>query len=347
MASLNSMLKAAGNKYASKVSEGNLADVDTYIDPGSLALNALASGSVYGGIPSNKTSIFAGESTTGKTFFALNVIRKFLEDNENGFVFYFDSESSVTTEMLTSRGIDIERIAILPVVTVQEFRSQVVRMLDQYILDVEADPENRKPILFVLDSLGALSTTKEITDIAEGNETRDMTRSQLIRGMFRVLDLKLGVAKVPLIITNHTYAVIGSYVPTRVQSGGEGGVYGADNIIFLKKSKDKDKETKEVTGVLITCTNQKSRLTIENREVQVVLDYQNGLQRFSGLLDLAIKYGLVKQDGKHQLVVPTGVKTFKKDLEAEPEKFFDNKEFLDAIDAACKVEFTYGASKEA
>src|SRR6266850_4257079 len=191
MASLfNSMLKVASNKYASKVSEGNIADVESYIDTGSLALNALTSGSIYGGIPSNKTVTFAGESTTGKTYFVLNIIREFLEKHKDGFVFYFDSESSVTTDMLTSRGIDIERIAILPVVTVQEFRSQVVRMLNQYIEDSEADPENKKPILFALDSLGALSTTKEITDVAEGNETRDMTRAQLIRGMFRVLDLK-------------------------------------------------------------------------------------------------------------------------------------------------------------
>jgi RecA/RadA recombinase len=343
---MNQMLKVAGNKYASKVSEGNVSDVDSWFDTGSLSLNALVSGSIYKGIPSNKTVVFAGESTTGKTYFALNIVRQFLNDNKDGFVFYFDSESAITTEMLSSRDIDLDRIAILPVATIQEFRSQMVRMLDTYIQDSEADPQNIKPLLFVLDSLGALSTTKEISDIAEGNETRDMTRAQLIRGMFRVLDLKLGVAKVPLIVTNHTYAVIGAYIPTNVQSGGGGIQYAGDNVIFLSKTKDKEKGSKDVTGVIITCKNQKSRLTIENKQIEVVLDYQNGLQRFSGLLDLAIKYGLIKDDGKYQLVVPTGVKTYKKDLEAEPEKFFDNKQFLDAIDAACKVEFTYGSTKE-
>lgn len=344
---MNQMLKVAANKYASKVSEGNVADVTSWFDTGSLSLNALVSGSIHKGIPSNKTIVFAGESTTGKTYFALNIARQFLNDNTDGFVFYFDSESAITTDMLTSRGIDLERIAIMPVATVQEFRSQMVRMLDTYIEDSEADPQNTKPLLFVLDSLGALSTTKEVSDIAEGNDTRDMTRAQLVRGMFRVLDLKLGIAKVPLIVTNHTYAVIGSYVPTREQSGGDGIKYAGDNVIFLTKKKDKEKGSKDVTGVIITCKNQKSRLTIENKEIEVVLDYQNGLQRFSGLLELATKHGLVKDDGKYQLIVPTGVKTYKKDLESEPEKFFDNKEFLDAIDAACKTEFIYGSAKEA
>jgi RecA/RadA recombinase len=344
MSIFDNMIKIAGNKHASKVSEGNVADVERFFDTGSYALNALTSGSIYGGIPANKTLVFAGESATGKTFFALNIVKQFLEDNKDGFVFYFDSESAVTTEMLSSRGVDTERVAIFPVVTIQEFRSQAVRMLDTYIADAEADPKKVKPILFVLDSLGALSTTKEISDIAEGNETRDMTRAQLVRGMFRVLDLKLGVAKVPLVITNHTYQVVGSYIPTRVQSGGEGTAYGADNIIFLKKSKDRDKETKQVTGVFITCTNQKSRLTVENKAVEVVLDYQQGLQRFSGLLEIALKHDLIKQEGKFW-VGPGGIKAYKKDLESEPEKYFNNKEFLDAIDKACTVEFTYGSTK--
>ena len=142
MSIFDNMLKVAGNKYASKVSDGNIADVDTFFDTGSYSLNALLSGSIYGGVPANKVQVFAGESTTGKTFFALNVAKKFLIDNPDGFVFLFDSESAVTTEMLVAREIDLKRIAIMPVVTIEEFRSQAVRMLDTYIVDAEADPKN-------------------------------------------------------------------------------------------------------------------------------------------------------------------------------------------------------------
>lgn len=345
MSIFDNMRKAAGNKYANKVSDGNIADVDSYVDTGSYSLNALASGSIYGGIPNNKTLVFAGESATGKTFYAMHIVREFLKKNPDGHVFYFDSESAVTTEMVTSRGIDTARITIFPVLTIQEFRTQATRMLDLYIQDAEANPEKKKPMLMVLDSLGALSTTKEITDIVEGSEAKDMTKAGLVRGMFRVLDLKLGVAKVAMIVTNHTYAQVGAYVPTRVQSGGEGTAYGADHVIFLKKKKDTDKTTKEVRGVIITATNNKSRMTIENKAVETYLNYQAGLDRYYGLLDIALKYGIIKQEGKFW-VGPGGLKASKKEqLEDEGEKYF-NKDVLQAIDEACKAEFTYGTAEK-
>ena len=344
MSIFDNMRKAAGNKYANKVSDGNIADVDSYVDTGSYSLNALCSGSIFGGIPSNKTTVLAGESATGKTFYAMNIVREFLKANKGGHVFYFDSESAVTTEMVTSRGINPLDMTIVPVLTIQEFRTQAVRMLDLYTADAEANPEKKKPLLMVLDSLGALSTTKEITDISEGSEAKDMTKAGLVRGMFRVLDLKLGVAKVAMVVTNHTYAQVGAYVPTRVQSGGEGTAYGADNVIFLKKSKDKDKETKEVRGVVITCTNNKSRLTIENKAVETYLDYHLGLDKYYGLIDIALKHDVFVKDG-NKLSLPGGVKVFESKLVEEPVKYF-TQEVLLAIDAAARKEFTYGAMEK-
>ena len=105
----------------------------------------------------------------------------------------------------------------MPVTTIQEFRQQALRMLNEYNEDGE-----KPPCMMVLDSLGNLSTTKEIEDMVEGKETRDMTRTQLIRGTFRALSLKLSKAMIPFILTNHTYQVIGSYIPTRDMSGGGG-----------------------------------------------------------------------------------------------------------------------------
>jgi hypothetical protein len=343
MSIFDNMLKVANNKYAQIVSDGNIADVDTWVDTGSYSLNALVSGSIFKGIPCNKTVVLAGEPAVGKTFYLMNIVRQFLLDNEDGFVFLFESESAVTTDMLTTRGIDASRVAIIPVVTVEEMRSQATRMLDEYTRDAEAHPEKRKQILYCLDSLGSLSTNKEVGDITISKDVKDMTKPGLIRGMFRVLDLKLGLAKVPMVVTNHTYEQIGAYVPTSKQSGGQGSAYGADNVIFLKKSKSRDDKTKEVTGVIVTCTNNKSRLTIENKSVETYLDYQKGLDRYYGLLDIAIKYDIIKQEGKFW-VGPGGLKAAKKEyLEWEGEKYF-NKEVLKAIDEACQKEFTYGGN---
>jgi RecA/RadA recombinase len=224
---LKDIIKETGNEYASLVSEGvEAGDVHSYIDTGSYALNALLSGSIFGGLPSNKITALAGEAATGKTFFALGIIKHFLDKNKDGGVVFFESESALTKDLVESRGINSKRVVIVPVSTVQEFRYQAIRVLDKYI---EQKEEERKPIMFVLDSLGMLSTTKEMEDTAEGKETRDMTRSQIVKAAFRVLTLKLGKAKVPMIMTNHTYSVIGSMFPQKEMGGGSGLKYAASN----------------------------------------------------------------------------------------------------------------------
>ena len=173
----------------------------------------LVSGSLFGGLPANKVTALAGESSTGKTFFALSVVRNFLAANPTGGVIYFETESAISRDMIESRGIDgSSRMIIMPVSTIEEFRTQACRILDKYLKEPK---DERVPMMFVLDSLGMLSTNKEMEDVANDKQVRDMTKSQLIKGAFRVLTLKLGQAGVPMIVTNHTYDVIGSYVPMK------------------------------------------------------------------------------------------------------------------------------------
>jgi len=232
---LKNIIKDVGNEYASMVSDGvEAGDVDSFIDTGSHVFNALLSGSIYGGLPSNKITAIAGESATGKTFFLMGIVKNFLDKNPNAGVLYFESESAITKQMVIDRGIDPERMVILPVTTVQEFRTQSLKVLDGYLEQPESD---RQPLFLCLDSLGMLSTTKEVEDTADGKETRDMTRAQVLKAAFRVLTLKLGRAKVPMVVTNHTYDVVGSMFPTKEMGGGSGLKYAASSIIYLSKKK--------------------------------------------------------------------------------------------------------------
>ena len=334
---LKDIIKETGNEYATLVSEGvEAGDVDSFIDTGSLAFNALLSGSIYGGMPSNKITAIAGEAATGKTFFALGIVKTFLDKNKDAGVIYFESESALTKELVESRGIDSSRMVIVPVATVQEFRHQSIKVIDKYL---EQDEKNRKPLMFVLDSLGMLSTTKEMEDTAEGKETRDMTRSQIVKAAFRVLTLKLGKAKVPMIMTNHTYDVIGSMFPQKEMGGGSGLKYAASNIVYLSKRKEKD--GKEVVGNIIHCKNYKSRLTKENALIDVRLTYKEGLDKYYGLLDLAIKHNIFKSVST-RIELPDGSKQYAKTINNEPDKFF-TKDVLAQIDEAAKKEFLYGA----
>ena len=334
---LKDIIKETGNEYASLVSDGiEAGDVDSFIDTGSYALNGLLSGTIFGGLPSNKITAIAGEAATGKTFFALGIVKHFLDKHKDGGVIFFESESALTRELIESRGVDSKRMVVVPVSTVQEFRYQAIKVLDKYI---EQDESKRQPIMFVLDSLGMLSTTKEMADTAEGKETRDMTRSQIVKAAFRVLTLKLGKAKVPMIMTNHTYSVIGSMFPQKEMGGGSGLKYAASNIIYL--SRRKEKEGKEVIGQIIHCLNYKSRLTKENARVDVRLTYDKGLDKHYGLLDVALKHNIFKSIST-RIELPDGTKQYAKTINNEPDKFF-TKDILNKIDQAAKKEFLYGA----
>ena len=333
---LKQIIKETGNEYASLVSEGvEAGDVDTFIDTGSYMFNALLSGSIYGGIPSNKITAVAGESATGKTFFVLGMCKHFLDNNPDAGVIYFESESALTKKLIEDRGIDSSRMVIMPVTTVQEFRHQSLMVAEKYL---EQDEGERKPLLFVLDSLGMLSTTKEVEDTADGKETKDMTRAQVLKAAFRVLTLKLGRAKVPMIITNHTYDVVGAYMPMKEMGGGSGLKYAASTIVYL--SKKKDKEGTEVVGNIIHCKTQKSRLSKENMMVDVRLRYDTGLDKYYGLLDLATKYGIFKQVST-RIELPDGTKQYAKSIYSDPEKYFTD-DILKQIDEAANKEYSYG-----
>ena len=336
---LKDIIKETGNEYASLVSDGASGDVDSFIDTGSYIFNALLGGSIHRGLPSNKITAIAGESATGKTFFVLGMCKHFLDKNPNGGVIFFESESAVTKDIIEERGIDSSRMVIMPVTTVQEFRHQAITVLDKYI---EQTAKERKPLLLVLDSLGMLSTTKEMEDTQAGKETKDMTRAQIVKAAFRVLTLKLGKAKVPLIITNHTYDVVGSMFPQKEMGGGSGLKYAASSIIYLSKRKEKDGT--EVVGNIIHCKNYKSRLTKENKVVDVRLTYDKGLDRYYGLLDLALKHNIFKQVST-RIELPDGSKTFGKTINNDPTKYF-TKEILEQLDGVCSKEFKYGDGVE-
>ena len=333
---LKNVVKEIGNEYATLAADGvEAGDVNSYIDTGSYIFNALLSGSIYGGLPSNKITALAGESATGKTYFAMGIVKTFLDANPDAGVIYFESESAITKELIVNRGIDADRMVIFPVSTVQEFRHSVLKILDSYLTQNEAD---RKPLFLCLDSLGMLSTTKEMEDTAEGKETRDMTRAQVLKAAFRVMTLKLGRAKVPMLVTNHTYDVVGSMFPQKEMGGGSGLKYAASTIVYLSKKKEKDGT--EVIGNIIHCKNHKSRLTVENKMVDVKLTYDKGLDRYYGLLELAEKHGVFKKVST-RFELPDGSKQFGKTILNDPTTYF-TEDIMNQLEEAAQKEFKYG-----
>ena len=330
---LKEIVKEVGGEYTQLAADIN--DSETYVDTGSYIFNGLVSGSIFGGVSGNKITAIAGESSTGKTFFSLAVVKNFLDSNPDGYCLYSDTEAAVNNSLLADRGIDLNRLVVVNVVTIEDFRSKALKAVDIYLKKSDAE---RKPCMFVLDSLGMLSTEKEITDALNDKQVRDMTKSQLVKGAFRMLTLKLGQANIPMIVTNHTYDVIGAYVPTKEMGGGSGLKYAASTIIYLSKKKEKDGT--EIVGNLIKAKTAKSRLSKENKDVTVRLYYDDrGLDRYFGLLELGELGGLWKNvAGRYEM---DGKKVYAKEIYKNPDKYF-TEEVLQQLDDVAKKEFSYG-----
>jgi len=331
---LKDIVNEIGGDYSKIASD--IDETETFVDTGSFIFNALVSGSLYGGVSGDKITAIAGESSTGKTFFSLAVVKNFLDSNPDASCIYFDTEAAVNKSLLSSRGIDLTRLAVVNVVTIEEFRTKALKIVDMYQKSPEAD---RKPCMFVLDSLGMLSTNKEINDALDDKQVRDMTKSQLIKGAFRMLTLKLGQAKIPMLVTNHTYDVIGAYVPTKEMGGGSGLKYAASTIIHLSKKKEKDGT--EIVGNIIKAKTAKSRLSKENMEVGVRLYYdERGLDKYFGLLELGEKGGMWKNvAGRYDL--GDGKKIYAKAILKDPEQYF-TPEVMEKLEVIAKGTFSYG-----
>ena len=330
---LKEIVKEIGDDFTKLASD--IDDTEKFVDTGSYIFNGLVSGSIFGGVSGNKITAIAGESSTGKTFFSLAVVKNFLDSNPDGYCLYFDTEAAVNKSLIASRGIDLDRLVVVNVVTIEDFRSKALKAVDIYL---KKPVDERKPCMFVLDSLGMLSTEKEITDALNDKQVRDMTKSQLVKGAFRMLTLKLGQANIPMIVTNHTYDVIGAYVPTKEMGGGSGLKYAASTIIYLSRKKEKD--GKEVVGNIIKAKTHKSRLSKENKEVEIRLYYdERGLDRYYGLLELGEKHGVFKRKGNRIVVGESSV--YPSAILADPDKYF-TEEVMQGLEEAANEEFSYG-----
>jgi RecA/RadA recombinase len=339
------------------------AEFGGYIDTGSYTFNAALSGSLWGGMADNKIIGLAGKRSAGKTFLALGMLKTFLDSDPTNEAILYETEGATTRQMMKDRGIDTTRVGIDEPTTVEEFKNRALKYVQNYL-----DNKPKTKVLFILDSLGQLSTNKEVRDTLKDEDTRDMTRAQILKAAFRVLTLKLARANIPMIVTAHVYAAMEKYSPD-VIGGGSGLEYAASQLVRLSKSKDKD-DDKKVTGGIIKIKMEKSRLSKEFTEVKTLIRYDGGLDRYYGLLDFAEQAGLWKRVSAKYYDIekevantkelgPDATKAEKKAMEevamaaalighedeimAEPEKYF-NKNFLIRLEPWVNKEFEYGTS---
>lgn len=272
--------KINGFETGSILSENTFSEVDEWIPTGNYLLNAQLSGTLFGGIPNTRSLGLMGDPGTGKSFVCLNVAR---EAQKKGYdVIYCDTEGAIDKSSAIKFGIDANKVRYQPIKTVTEFQTFVANLLE---LVKKAKASGASPkILLILDSLGMLSTDKELRDAIEGKNAADMgAKAKELRKLFRVITLDLTAAKIPLVCTNHVYAG-GGYIPTKESSGGDGPIFAMSVISFLSKAQLKEGNSTTKTGIIVTSNLKKSRFTIPE-PVKFHISFLNGMNPFVGLQD--------------------------------------------------------------
>ena len=284
------------NEILSKASpDGGILDesvyarIDEWIPTGSYILNAALSGSLFGGMPNRRSLGLAGVEGTAKTYIALMLCRS--AQSMGYFPIYVDTEGSIDIDFVTKLGVDPKRFRIEPIGTIEQL-SHFAATLNTQVEEMKAKGVTPPKIIFVLDSLGNLSSIKETEDTQNDNNKRDMTKQQNVRKFFRVNGLRFAKNAIPFIAVAHVYDAIGAYVPTKEISGGGGYKYNLSVIFMLTKSKLEDKEGEQAAkdknvnavrlGVTITVTPVKQRFA-RPIKVQLHIPFYKKPNPFVGL----------------------------------------------------------------
>ena len=272
--------KIEGFELGSLLANNSFSEVDEWIPTGNYLLNAQISGSLFGGIPNTRSFGLMGDPGTGKSFVCLNVVR---EAQKKGYdVVYCDTEGAIDKTGALKFGIDANRLRYQPIKTVSQFQTFVTNLVDM-VNKARAKGESPK-ILLILDSLGMLSTDKELADAMRGHNAADMgAKAKELRKLFRVITLDLTAAKIPLICTNHVYTG-GGFMPTKESSGGDGPIFAMSVISFLSKAQLKEGSSTTKTGIVVTSNLKKSRFTVPE-QVKFHISFANGMNPYVGLQD--------------------------------------------------------------
>ena len=269
----------------SMLNKNTYSKIDEWIKTGNYLLNAQLSGSIFKGVPNARSITLSGPSGVGKTFIALNIVRE--AQNAGYYIIYGDSEAAVDEDLMGKFGVDPSRVRYQPLKTVLQTRHFVANLCKQ-LREKKAKGFEIPKIMMVIDSVGNLATEKETNDALSGSDKRDMTKQQNLKSLFRVITADLAELKIPLIMTNHVYAAVGSYFPTNVQSGGTGGVYAASIILEFAKAglKDGDEEAADAgqskTGLIVTSKIVKNRF-VKPIPVKFHISFYKGMNKFVGL----------------------------------------------------------------
>jgi RecA/RadA recombinase len=245
------------------------------------ALNVALSGNLDGGFTPGLT-IWAGPSKHFKTAFTLIMVKAYQDKYPDGVTLFYDSEFGTPQKYFESFGIDTERVIHTPITDIEQLKFDVMQQLSQI--------SRGERVMIAIDSIGNLASKKEVEDALDQKSVADMTRAKQIKSLFRMITPHLTIKDIPMVVVNHIYMEQGMY-PKAIVSGGTGPYYSADNIFIV--GRQQEKEGTEIIGYSFIINVEKSRHVREKSRIPVTVTYDGGINKYSGLLEMALEAGIV------------------------------------------------------
>jgi RecA/RadA recombinase len=246
-------------------------------------VNVALSGSLDGGLTPGLT-MWAGPSKHFKTAFSLLMAKSYLDKYPEAVLLFYDSEFGTPIKYFETFDIDMDRVLHTPITDVEQLKIDIMNQLQGV--------ERGDKLMIVLDSIGNLASRKEVDDALDGKTVADMSRAKQIKSLFRMITPHLTMKDVPMVVVNHTYKEIGMF-PKDIVGGGTGSYYSADNIFILGRQQEKDGT--EITGYNFIINVEKSRYVREKSKIPISVSFEGGIQKYSGLLDIAIEGNFVSK----------------------------------------------------
>jgi RecA/RadA recombinase len=271
------LIKNSTLKYTATLDKSKIYTHKDMISTNVPMINVALSGKIDGGMTPGLTMI-AGVSKNFKSGFSLLLASAFLTKYPDGMILFYDSEFGTPESYFKQFNIPLDRVIHSPVMTVEELKSDIMTQLN------ELDRDDK--ILILVDSIGNLASNKEVTDALDLKVVGDFTRAKALKSLFRMVTPHLSVKDIPMVVVNHTYSEMSMH-PRQIVGGGTGATYGSDNIWIVGRQQDKDGT--EIKGYHFIINVEKSRYVKEKSKIPITVSYENGINRWSGLFDVALE----------------------------------------------------------
>lgn len=289
---MSSLLEASGNPLADTLQDSEIINNADFFSTSVKAINIALSGDINGGMRPGLLQI-VGESKCFKTLFMLIIAKGYLDKYPEAEFMLFDSEFGAAKQYFESVGIDPNRVGHLPIKSVEDLRTQANRILDKIT--------RGQKVFFGVDSVGLLPSSKEVKDAVSGNDAADLTRARAMNSFFRTVVVQLVPLDIPMVVVNHSYDSIGGFIPQKIVKGGKGSYLASNDIWMVTRANDRETSgDKELIGYKFTIGIEKSRTLKEKSKIPIMVSLEDGIDAYSGLLDIAEDGGFITKPTKQK-----------------------------------------------